>query len=118
MLPQKIRLELLFDFYGALLTEKQRRALELHWDADLSLAEVAEYLDVSRQAVYYAVKSAQKALERYEEKLNLVSQFQRQQEQLADILERLARVEESVAGSETGRELRAIHERLTAIIDT
>ena len=118
LLPQKVRLELLFDFYGSLLTDKQQRALELHWDEDFSLREVAEHLSVSRQAVYYAVRSAQTALEHYEEKLGLVAQFEQQRAQISELLQRLSQIESSVSDTRAQQEIRAIGELLRAITES
>lgn len=63
---------LLVDFYGQLLTEKQRQAMELYYGDDLSLGEIAESLDISRQAVHDLVKRSGKILEEYEANLGLV----------------------------------------------
>lgn len=66
-------INLLYDFYGPLLTDKQRRFIELYYAHDLSLAEVAEQVGISRQAVYDILKRSVKALKGYEEKLGLVA---------------------------------------------
>lgn len=66
------RKALLVDFYGQLLTEKQRQAMELYYGDDLSLSEIAESLDISRQAVHDLVKRSGKILEEYEANLGLV----------------------------------------------
>ncbi len=52
MLDKVLRIAELYDFYGALLTDKQRRCLEMHYLSDDSLAEIAEEFGVSRQAVH------------------------------------------------------------------
>ncbi len=112
LLPQKIRQELLFDFYGNLLTERQRQVLELHWDGDFSLGEVAENLGVSRQAIYYAVKSAERSLEHYEEKLELVAQFQDQRHKVSALLKRLEQLEQRLQDPEICHEVRSIRDAL------
>ncbi|MBQ7653420.1 MAG: hypothetical protein IJS93_03520 [Clostridia bacterium] len=61
----------LFQEYGVLLTEKQREALRLYCDMDLSLFEIAEQEGVSRQAVRDSIKHAAASLFEYEEKLGL-----------------------------------------------
>ncbi|MCI8609254.1 MAG: putative DNA-binding protein [Firmicutes bacterium] len=66
---------LLNDFYGQLLTEKQRQVMELYHEENLSLAEIAEEFQISRQAVYDTLKKAEKSLNEYEEKLGLVKKF-------------------------------------------
>jgi predicted DNA-binding protein YlxM (UPF0122 family) len=66
------RMVQLLDTYGSLLTEKQRRFVELHYGSDLSFGEIATEHSVSRQAVHDAVKHAENALEEYEAKLGLM----------------------------------------------
>ena len=66
---------LLYDFYGELLTEHQRRVYEEVVFDDLSLGEVAEELGISRQGVHDMVRRTEKALRKYEEKLGLVRKF-------------------------------------------
>lgn len=73
-----LRATLLFDFYGELLTEKQKNIFELFHLNDLSLTEIGSELDISRQAVRDQVKRTEKILFDYEEKLRLVEKFTEQ----------------------------------------
>ncbi|MDO4615235.1 MAG: YlxM family DNA-binding protein [Lachnospiraceae bacterium] len=66
---------LLFDFYGELLTKRQKDIYEEAVFNDYSLSEIAEEYGISRQAVHDLVKRAGKTLEGYEEKLLLVHKF-------------------------------------------
>ena len=66
---------LLLDFYGNMLTEKQRQIMTLYIEEDTSLSEIAEELKTSRQAVYDAVKSSEKLLKIYEAKLKCVERY-------------------------------------------
>lgn len=66
---------LLFDFYGQLLTDKQRQVMELYHEENLSLSEIASEFEISRQAVHDTLKKAEQALNDYEEKLGLVEKF-------------------------------------------
>lgn len=63
----------LYDFYGGLLTERQREVIELYHVDDLSLAEIAETLSISRQAVHDQLRRASDQLESYESALQLCS---------------------------------------------
>ena len=67
---------LLYDFYGELLTKKQREIYESVILEDYSLSEVAEDMGISRQGVHDMIKRCTKALEGYEEKLHLYEKFQ------------------------------------------
>ena len=66
---------LLYDFYGELLTEHQRRIYEDVVSNDYSLSEVAQELGISRQGVHDNLKRCSRILEDYEEKLHLVEKF-------------------------------------------
>ena len=66
---------LLLDCYGSLLTEKQRQRLEGYYDEDLSLAELAEPLGISRQAVHDSIRRGERQLEHYEEQLGLAARL-------------------------------------------
>lgn len=72
-LEQRVRLGRLFDVYGDLLTEKQQKCMELYFCDDLSLAEIADELEVSRQAIHDLIKRVEHTLERYESKLALLT---------------------------------------------
>ncbi len=69
------RMNDLFQFYATLLTEKQMNYMELYYADDYSLGEIAEYYNVSRQAVYDNIKRTEHILESYEKKLHLYSDF-------------------------------------------
>lgn len=69
---KKVEFSLMLDFYGKLLTDKQLEVMELYYNQDLSLTEIAENLNVTRQAVHDAIKKSEKSLKEYENKLNLV----------------------------------------------
>lgn len=71
-LEKKQRVNLLMDCYEELLTDKQREYLSLYYEEDLSLTEIAEDLDVSRNAVYDNLRRAVVSLEEYEKKLHLL----------------------------------------------
>ncbi len=63
------------DFYGDLLTEKQRDTLDLYYNKDYSLAEIAEDLDISRQGVRDFIKRGEKQLYEFENTLKLAERF-------------------------------------------
>ncbi len=70
-----VRKSLLFDFYGALLTEHQRRIYEEVVFNDYSLSEIAEAEGISRQGVHDMIRRCDRSLEEYEQKLGLVAKF-------------------------------------------
>ena len=75
-LPENIQQKnMLFDFYGNLLTEKQREFFIRHYMDDLSLAEIGLLHDITPQAVADLLKRAAAHLEKYEKKLGLINKF-------------------------------------------
>lgn len=78
------------DFYGPLLTERSREILDLYFACDLSLAEIAENLTISRQAVHDKVRQGTKQLADYERLLKLVERHLEAKQLIAAARARLA----------------------------
>ena len=74
-MEERMTISLLLDFYGALLTERQRECYALHHEDDMSLGEIAEELSISRQAVHDNIERAKASMEGYEQKLHLIEQY-------------------------------------------
>ena len=66
---------LLYDFYGQLLTKRKQEVMELYHEENYTLAEIADEFGISRAAVHDSLKSAEKSLQEYEQKLKLVAKF-------------------------------------------
>ena len=77
---------LLLDFYGEVLTQKQREVIELYYDEDLSLAEIAEHTEITRQGVRDCIKRGEAVLFEMEEKLGLAARFAKVKEELQTII--------------------------------
>lgn len=96
-----VETHLLFDYYGALLTERQQKVLSMRLFDDLSLAEVAQELEISRQAVHDLVHRTIDQLQGYEERLHLIASERRRLKLLDELIDQLKsefRVTEEVAG--------------------
>ena len=87
---------MLLDFYGELLTERQRSCYDLHVNEDLSLSEIAEQCGISRQGVWDNIRRAEQALREIEEKTGLVRRFTALRQGLNDAERRLAALEDSL----------------------
>ena len=85
MKNERIRLSLLCDIYGSLLSEKQRNALDLYCNEDLSLSEIAENTGISRQGVRDQLTHAETQLTFYEDALGLLAKNTAVSALLADI---------------------------------
>lgn len=80
---------LLLDFYGELLTEKQRSVMSSYYFDDYSLNEIAEEQSITRQAVQDMIKRTEKLLKQYEEKLMLVDKYLIRKERVENIIKEL-----------------------------
>ena len=72
---QTFRMTMLFDFYGELLTERQKEFYSLYYDEDLSLSEIAENYGISRQGVRDVIVRAEAYMTEIEDKTGLVKRF-------------------------------------------
>ena len=75
MNESRLMQSMLLDFYGELLTDKQRECFDLHYNEDLSLSEIAQQLGISRQGVWDNIKRAEDSLRDIEEKTGLIRRF-------------------------------------------
>lgn len=85
MANSRIQNAMLFDFYGELLTDKQREYFDLHYNEDYSLAEIAGMSGISRQGVWDIIKRAEAMLTEVEEKTGLIKRFVERNEQIDEI---------------------------------
>ena len=86
---------LLYDFYGELLNEHQRKVYEDAVFNDLSLSEVADNYGVSRQEIHDLIKRVTKMLEKYENKLHMIERFAKMQDIAQGIKDTIAEYKES-----------------------
>lgn len=89
---------MLLDFYGELLTDKQREYYDLHYNEDLSLAEIAEQNGITRQGAWDNIRRAESVMKDIEEKTGLIRRFSETQAALGGLKSRLARLREISTG--------------------
>ena len=75
MFEKDFRISYLLDFYGNILTEKQKDAIDLYYNEDLSLAEIAEHQNITRQGVRDAIKRGEEVLLEIEDKLGFAAKI-------------------------------------------
>jgi len=85
MMSKDLKLSVLLDFYGDVLTDKQRDVMELYYNEDLSLAEIAEHENISRQGVRDSIKRGEESILHLEEKLMMADKFSRLSTLIDDI---------------------------------
>lgn len=84
---EALEMTLLFDYYGELLTERQRSCVDMRYNQDLSLSEIAEELGVSRQGVYDNLSRAEALLRNMEEKTGCVQRAVETRKAVREILD-------------------------------
>lgn len=93
LLEKKIEIIRLFDTYSLLLTKKQREVMELYLEDDLSYSEIAESLQISKQAVHDKICNAIKNLQKYENGVGFVDYCLRQETEILDIHDNIGNME-------------------------
>ena len=89
MKNQAYRMALLYDFYGDMLTDRQKEFYDLYYNEDLSLAEIAENYGITRQGVRDVIVRAEAVLTELEDKTGIIRRFHKMQEQFAQIADAL-----------------------------
>lgn len=95
MTDETLKRTLLFDFYGELLTGKQREYYDLHYNEDLSLQEIAEQRGVSRQAVWDIIRRAETTMDKLEKKTSFVERSVLRQNAVKDIAAEVRKLPDS-----------------------
>ena len=97
-MEKNLNVSILLDFYGAMLTEKQREAVEYYYNDDLSLSEIADNQGISRQGVRDAIVRAETVLRDTEDKLGLVKKYSGYESRLEEIRQAAAYIAQVNAG--------------------
>ena len=114
-LAKNLDITILLDFYGDMLTPKQREFLDYYYNEDLSLSEIAANVGITRQGVRDAIKRAEAQLMEMEERLGLVKRFKDVQSGLEEIMECANKI--SIENRNTGlsREINDLSVRIKSI---
>lgn len=93
MKNQTYRMTMLFDFYGEVLTPRQKEFFDLYYNEDLSLAEIAENYGISRQGVRDVIVRAETIMTDLEDKTGLMKRFMLMQQQVQAILDAAEKIQ-------------------------
>ena len=107
-----LELSLLLDFFGDLLTEKQREYFEMYHNEDLSLSEIAENCGISRQAVHENISRAEASLREFEAKTGVVKKFTETQHEIS----RALKIADEIEKSSTSADVKELACRLKEIL--
>lgn len=92
-MEKNITVSILLDIYGKILTDKQQDVLDLYFNENLSLSEIAEEVGITRQAVHDCISKGEKKLFNLEEKLGIMKKTENQEKQLQKILSELSKIQ-------------------------
>ena len=116
-MEELFEISLLLDFYGQLITRRQYEVLDLHYNSDYSLGEIAEYLNISRQGVYDNIKRGKASLTEMEQKLGLVGRFMEQKKRAGRILELLNGIDPSALGEKDAESMEAARQAVRGMME-
>ena len=110
-------ISLLLDFYGQLITKRQFEILDLHYNNDYSLGEIAEQMNISRQGVYDNIKKGKAALNGLEEKLRLIDRFTEQGNKAKEILALLDGINTDMLSEQEAQKLKGAKNLVIEIME-
>lgn len=110
-MEKNIEISLLLDFYGELLKPSVRETIDLYYNDDLSLAEVAAQCGITRQGVRDSIKRGEAQLFSYEEKLGLMRRFR----ELEDGLDEISALAEKIAAGSSDEKTALLAAQITAL---
>lgn len=115
-MDKKVEVSILIEIYGNLLTEKQLEILDNYYNLDLSLSEIAENNEITRQAVRDIIKKGEKKLFEFEEKLQIMKKMQKQEKQISIILSELTQIETKSTDEQIAKILSHIKSELNCLV--
>ena len=115
-MEKNVKISMLCQMYGKLLTEKQYIFLEDYYNNDLSLSEIAENAGITRQAVRENKKKGENKLFELEEKLGFMKKMFSQEEKIAVILSEISQIEEKSSDKQIAKILDDVKQKLNCLV--
>ena len=115
-MEKNVKVSILLDIYGKLLTEKQFKLLNDYYNNDLSLSEIAENERITRQAVRDNLKKGENKLLQFEEKLLIMKKTIEKEEQISKILNELTKIDKNSSDKEISDILQDVKEKLNELL--
>ncbi|MBR4030205.1 MAG: hypothetical protein IKJ06_02260 [Clostridia bacterium] len=108
-----LELSLLFDYYGALLTETQQAICDMYYNQNLSLTEIAEDLSITKQGVRDALKKSEKLLKKYENALKI----KQKNDQISLLIQNIeCKLDENISNDSVKNEFKEITKQINELI--
>ena len=115
-MQRKVKISMLYELYGSLLTDKQKQCIDDYYNNDLSLAEIAENINITRQGVRDVIKKGEKRLLNYEEKLKFMKKTLYQKKKIEKILLELTKMQNDSSDKQIDKTLKDIKKELNSLI--
>ena len=115
-MENNVKVSMLNQIYGKLLTTKQYEIIDDYYNNDLSLSEIAENNNITRQAVRDILKKGEKKLFEYEEKLMFMKRMLNQEKRIEKVLAKLTKIQENDTDKEIANVLENIKKELNCLV--
>ncbi|MCI8636626.1 MAG: putative DNA-binding protein [Clostridia bacterium] len=115
-MKQNVKISMLNQIYGGLLTKKQNEIIEDYYNNDLSLSEIAENNEITRQAIRDVLKKSEKKLFEYEETLSIMEKNIEQEKKIEKIIKQLEEIQKNSQNKEISKQLSNIQKELKKLI--
>ncbi len=115
-MERNVKISLLCQLYGKLLTKKQYDFIEDYYNNDLSLSEIAENNNITRQAVRDIIKKGEKKLFEYEEKLLFMKRMLNQEKRIEKALSELTKIQKDYSDKEIANVLENVKKELSYLV--
>ncbi len=115
-MEKKVEISMLWEIYGKLLTKKQNEFIDDYYNNDLSLSEIAENNEITRQAVRDIIKKGEKKLFEYEEKLGTMKRMLSQEKKIEKILSELTKIQSNYSDKEIANVLENVKKELNCLV--
>ena len=115
-MEKNVKVSMLCEVYGNLLTKKQLSILQDYYDKDLSLSEIAQNQEITRQAVGDIIKKGENKLFELEEKLGIMKKTFKQEEKIAIILSELTKIQKRSTDKQVAEILTHVKKELNCLV--
>lgn len=114
-MEKNVKVSMLMSIYGKLLTEKQYEILDNYYNSDLSLSEIAENMNITRQAVRDIIKKGENKLFEFEEKLEIMNRTLQQEKKINEVLSELTKLQTNSSDKQVQKVLNHIMQELSCL---
>jgi predicted DNA-binding protein YlxM (UPF0122 family) len=115
-MEEKVKISILCQLYGKLLTQKQYNFIDDYYNNDLSLSEIAQNNQITRQAVRDILKKGEKKLFEYEEKLLFMKRTLNQEKKIEQVLSELTKIQKESSDKQISNILESIKKELNCLV--